>query len=342
MKLGVLLLDDRGRPRFADRRASVLLGASGAGELEEAWPQLEPPLEAILSRAREHPGEPVAGTLSPPAASGGRGASLAAEVVAVGPGQGFVLLLRDRSPEDPLERDLRQASRSRAIAGFLPGLAHEVRAPLNSMALNLELLKRSVAAADDDEPLAERRQRYAEIVEAEVQRLHERLERLLRAALPSREEGETTDLAALVEEVAQVAAPGARKARIELEVERPEGPLVVTAPRRELAQAILQVVANATEAVEKAGGGRLALRLTAEASGAKLSVNDTGAGMPRELRDRAFDLHVAGEGRGPGTGLYVARSIVELYGGRLSVARSTAGGTEVILELPRTDREPTP
>lgn len=109
----------------------------------------------------------------------------------------------------------------------------------------------------------------------------------------------------------------------------------VRADRLLLEQAVVNLLLNAIRAAS-AGGGRVALSACdGPDDRVRISVRDTGTGIPPAIRERLFEPFVTGnaESGGHGLGLYVVRQVVEHYGGRVEV-ESTAAGTRIDLDLP--------
>src|SRR5262249_9223061 len=91
-----------------------------------------------------------------------------------------------------------------------------------------------------------------------------------------------------------------------------------------------------------AGEGKktLRIRIAAVENGARLTIEDSGPGIPDAIADRLFQPFVTsrprdGKRKGTGLGLAIARSIVERHHGKLSAAKSTLGGAELEVIVPR-------
>ncbi|HXG03817.1 MAG TPA: response regulator [Candidatus Binatia bacterium] len=107
---------------------------------------------------------------------------------------------------------------------------------------------------------------------------------------------------------------------------------------RELRKAFLNLILNALEAME--GRGRLSVTTTyAPDAGITVAIDDTGPGMTEEILSRAFDLFFTTKPDGTGLGMAIARSVIDLHGGELSVQSSPGRGTRVRVRLPVTPPE---
>lgn len=246
---------------------------------------------------------------------------------------GFLVQARDRDLLESIELDLRMAAQLRALNRLYRGVAHDLRAPLNAMVLNLELLRRSLdPAAPPREGIGERQQRWVGIIEQELQRLRRALDILLAQTAPPSEKPERFDLRGVIEEIAELLYPQARQQKVELATELPEQSVGVVTHRDQIKQAVLNLAINGLEAMSE--GGTLRLSLVSEGATATMRVADTGPGIPPELRDRIFDMHFTTKQSGTGIGLYVARSIFEAQGGTVRTESTGPAGTTFQLTLP--------
>lgn len=236
-------------------------------------------------------------------------------------------------PESDAEleaRVFRLASHMRALSGLFHGLVHDLKSPINSLVVNLELLKASIS----DTPDLERQKRYVRILDEELVRLNRSVERLLPAAGPPSEERARFDLRDLVERISELLATTARHQSVKYELVLPdEGRKVpVDGHPDHVKQAFLALAINALEAMPE--GGRLEVRLTAENDDAVLSVSDSGEGVPAEIADRMYDPYVSTKKRHEGIGLYVARAVVESTNGSIRHDALPGGGSRFTLTFP--------
>ncbi|NUW33826.1 hypothetical protein HTZ77_20660 [Nonomuraea sp. SMC257] len=143
-----------------------------------------------------------------------------------------------------------------------------------------------------------------------------------------------TDLNAVVEETARLVRP-ALGGEVELDTRLSEGLPAVGIDRAALENALLNVLVNALAAMPD--GGRLTIE-TAPPEGderVRLTVRDTGHGMPAEVAEHAFEPFFTTRERGTGLGLCSARGAVEEAGGRTTLASRPGRGTSVHMHLPR-------
>jgi signal transduction histidine kinase len=196
----------------------------------------------------------------------------------------------------------------RALAAFAPGYFHDLKGPLNTIVLRLELLRVAPAGEAADE----KRRASVAAIEEQVRRLDRMLQTWLTHTAPIAAP-DACDLRGLVQDATALAAPAARKARVELTVVLPDGAVPVRAARHVLAIAVLDLLRHGLQSY--AEGGALTLELTTAGSTARLS-----------LRGGAFDA----------TATALAARIVDGVGGACALVNDPLG-TAVVLTFPITD-----
>lgn len=222
-----------------------------------------------------------------------------------------------------------QSEKMAVLGTFASGLAHEVRNPLNSIALQLSLLERRTARIDPE--VATRTNELVSIIREEVRRLDGLVGDFLLFARSSQVRHQPTDLRALADEVVRLLAPEATAAGIELVHEPGDG----DPPRPEIdseriKQVLINLVRNGIEALHAGGSVRVA---DAEVDGiAWLHVRDDGPGLPSDLD--VFQLFVTSKPGGTGLGLPIAQQIVHEHGGEISAESSPGRGTTFSVRLP--------
>jgi signal transduction histidine kinase len=232
---------------------------------------------------------------------------------------------------DPLGAE---ASRLRAqyteISQLAGGLAHEIRNPLSTLQLNLQLL-----AEDLQNPETARERRALQRVERlhhEVQRLHGILENFLRFARIQALDLRPGDLNEVVEEIRDFYEPVAATKSIVIRTQ-----LAADLPRVGLEpdlfkQAVFNLVLNAEHAMPS--GGELILTTRREGDAVVLDVTDTGVGMTDEVLSRIFDAFFSTRPAGSGLGLPTTRKIVEEHGGTIHVQSEPGKGSRFTIRLP--------
>ncbi|MBQ0942946.1 two-component sensor histidine kinase [Ideonella sp. 4Y16] len=213
---------------------------------------------------------------------------------------------------------------------FLADAAHELRSPLTALKLQLQALQRST----DEVARAQAQAALGEGI-ARAQRLVEQLLQLARSEADPGSAHQPVDLAALAREVIAAQWPLVQAKGQQLALEGDEAPCVVPGERTALYALLRNLVDNASRYTPP--GGRLCVRLAPEPGGVRLSVDDSGPGIPPAERARAFDRfwrRDSGAADGSGLGLAIVQSVARRHGAEPELGTSPEGGLRVSLRLP--------
>jgi len=224
------------------------------------------------------------------------------------------------------------------IARLAGGLAHEIKNPLSTIRLNMELLAEDLAQSDA--PRDRRAMKKIDVVQRECQRLQDLLDDFLNFAKIRRLDLVPSDLNEQVRQVLDFFRPKAREENIEL-VEYLTGDLpTVLLDRKAFHGAILNLVINAEQAMLPKGG-QLVVRTCVVPDGVALDLIDTGCGMDEKTRGQIFEAFFSTRRGGSGLGLPTARKIVEAHGGQITCQSEPGRGTQFTIKLPTPARLPT-
>jgi signal transduction histidine kinase len=329
---GLLLLDEDGGLSLVNQRGLDLFGR-GEDELKAAWPRLRRRIEEQRSAEVWETAESAVEVVLPVGGDGGgEERDFLLEIVAVDRDdcRGHMVQVRDLGEVRRAEQDLLLASQMHSISALYRSIAHDLRAPLNAMVVNLELLGDSVEPGTPQRPgTDERRQRYVRVLKEEMARLNRQLQAFLAQTSPAVDGVRRFDLVPLLREMELFVEPQAAKQKTELVFDLPEEAVEIEGSADQLRQAVLSLVVNSLEAVERDGSVEVGLR--PERGHALLWVADDGPGVPAEIAERLFALHVSSKPGGSGIGLHVARTVVERHGGRLRLAPAETDGGDAPL-----------
>ena len=210
------------------------------------------------------------------------------------------------------------------------GLAHEIKNPLSTINVNLQLLAEDLARHDDEQH--RRWLRRLTSVQEETHRLRGILDDFLRFAGKYELNLQRVDLRRMVEELTDFFAPQAEAAKVILRTALPEAATHCLLDEKLIKQAVLNLMINAVEAMPE--GGELLVKVAANRSQALLEIIDTGPGIPPEKLPKIFEVYYSTKKGGTGLGLPTTRRIVREHNGTIRVESEPGKGTRFIITLP--------
>jgi len=216
-----------------------------------------------------------------------------------------------------------------AVAG---GLVHEIRNPLSTLRLNLQLMEEEWDGSS--EPRVKATRERIETLKREVSRLEDILNDFLRYAGIRKLDFAEADLNRVIEETVTFFAPECARARVDLAF-YPDSRLPLMRLDERLAkQALMNLLLNAVQAMEGRAGSQLIVRTRLAGDHVRIDVIDNGPGIPEEIRERVWDVYFSSKREGSGLGLPTARRIVEEHGGTLVFHTDAEKGTDFAITLP--------
>ncbi|MFP2927952.1 ATP-binding protein [Pyxidicoccus sp. 3LG] len=229
---------------------------------------------------------------------------------------------------------LMRAEQLAAVGRISAQIVHEVRNPLSSIGLNVELLqdgleRASFASEDDSGEVRE----LLSAVTREVDRLADVTEQYLRMARPPRPDLDPQDVTAVLDGVLDFTREELERAGVEVVRDFAQDTPPVLADEGQLRQVFLNLLRNSREAMP--GGGRLTVATRPTDGVVEVTVKDTGQGMTEEVRRHLFEPFFTTKEGGTGLGLAVSQQILQAHGGSLSCQSIPGQGTAFVLRLPR-------
>jgi two-component system NtrC family sensor kinase len=218
-----------------------------------------------------------------------------------------------------------------AIGKMAAHVTHEIRNPLSSIGLNIELLEEELATRATDETPAEPAA-LLKAIAREVERLEHLSEEYLRLARLPSPRMEAEDIAGVAREVVEFSRAEIERAECTVRLDVAESLPPVLFDEAQIRQALLNLLRNAREAMP--GGGAIEVIVRAEGMSVVVRVEDRGGGIPDEIRARVFDPFFSTKGEGTGLGLAITRQIVAAHGGSVTAEPRDGGGTSFRVALP--------
>ncbi len=324
LQVGVVVAGPDLEVDYVSTRALELAGCADEGAFRAAWQAVRPALRRALDgapsgadgrrtlRLEPSPGRAVQAELHPLADAA----------------EDHLILLSDPRAIEALEVEARLERQLEGLGRVHRMLAHELRAPLSAMMINVDVLHERFS---EDGSADETTRRHVDVVREELQRLNRSLTGILTQTVPT-SPPERFDLTGSLADLVALLTPQASRQGVEVETRLPDEPLPMRGYPHRLRQAFLNVAVNALEAMPN--GGRLTVEARREGKRATVALRDTGPGIAPEALPRLYDAEFSTKDGGSGIGLHVARALVELHGGEIEIESALGRGTDVRVIVP--------
>jgi PAS domain S-box-containing protein len=332
LESGVALLDGQGVVRYANDALRTICGRDQrelvGRPLREALPALKGEIDwehAALNAIRRGRTVRLARFVLPGA---GRVLDCALAPIRLGGSDQALLTVADVSEAVQLEERLLRQARTQAIANLGDSVAHEIRNPLNSIHMNVQLLREGLNAQELDR---ERLDRTAGTVQREIKRLDGVVRDFVQFSRPPALRLDRGSLNHVVRAALDALDAQIREKRIrvrtDLQSARP-----VNMDRDRIQRAVYNVLLNAVQVLPD--GGEITCRSRDEERNCVLEVSDNGPGLDPAKSANIFNLFYTTKPGGTGLGLPIANRIVEEHGGRMAVASAPGEGATFAFFLP--------
>jgi signal transduction histidine kinase len=236
------------------------------------------------------------------------------------------------------QKKLRSVERLAAMSRFAMLVSHEIRNPLNSMNINLKILKHEI---ENPQANIAKIHKYYDIILSEIQRMDNLVNNFLTISRPPRFDFLPHDLHEILDEVLLMYSIHAEQQNIQIFKQYSEKQILANVDRDQLKQVFHNVIINALQAMPNGG------ILTVKTSGKKIKKNlkqivytlriefiDNGMGIPKDKVKEIFEFYYTSKKSGTGLGLSIARQIVEGHFGSIYARSSEGKGTRLVINLP--------
>jgi signal transduction histidine kinase len=214
------------------------------------------------------------------------------------------------------------------------GLAHEVRSPLNSIHLNVELLERSGCHPESQDEEKKFNKRISRI-KGEVDNLQKILTEFLQFARPPGVKRLATDVKDFLYDVVEFIDPELSESSVKVKFEIGEHDYPVLIDRRQMEQVLQNLIFNARDAMLE--GGTIKIKTDEDLHQIHIQLEDDGPGIELDEQERVFDAFFTTKEHGTGLGLGICRRIVSEHQGTLLLESPIrqGQGTRFIISLPK-------
>jgi PAS domain S-box-containing protein len=243
---------------------------------------------------------------------------------------GTLVHIEDITDKRKKETQLRRAESLAALTTLAAGVAHEIKNPLGSISIHVQLLKKALRSNSKAEK--SRISHHLDIVEEEIDRLNKIVVDFLFAVRPMDINLISEDPGQLLTELADFVQYEAEKLGITIDLDvKPDLPRVLM-DRKYLKQALLNLLKNAMAAMPN--GGTLGIKAENDENELKLSISDTGIGIPDDQQTKIFEPYFTTKENGTGLGLTITFKIVKEHSGDISVVSKPGKGSVFTIHLP--------
>jgi signal transduction histidine kinase/putative methionine-R-sulfoxide reductase with GAF domain len=224
------------------------------------------------------------------------------------------------------EAQLIRSEKLAALGQLSAGIAHEIRNPLTSINILIHSLTENPSTEHS-------RWEDLRVIEEEILRINEIVDRFLRFAKPASPLFEETNLIPIIEEILQLLRPQIERGKILVKKNFDPFPLI-TVDKEQIKQVILNLLMNAIQAMPAGGELSLSGRFSKDGDWVELIIQDSGIGIPEEDLKRLFDPFFTTKEGGIGLGLSIAHRIIDQHHGKIEVESTPAKGTLFTISLP--------
>jgi len=255
--------------------------------------------------------------------------------LAINGDRGQIVTLVDATEAAESERTLRRSESLAAVGQATTQVAHEIRNPLGSIRLGVSMLRDSV---NDEDAL-----NTIELVERGIKHLNKLVVDVTQFSRQKELERSTVDLHESIERSLDLVSEKFQEKNTTIEKSFTGSTIVGQWDAYQLRQVFVNVIANAVDASEEGSPVRISTDLVASGADgdgqagklyARVVIKDSGKGMDKVTRDRIFEPFFSTKKRGTGLGLAIVKQIVELHGGKISVASEPGEGSQFSIDLP--------
>ena len=259
---------------------------------------------------------------------------------------GSLIFIEDITEKRSREARLRQAENLASLTTVAAGVAHEIKNPLGSISIHLQLMQKLIdkkkdgalhAADSSADSLDAHLKKYIGVLNEEVDKLNKIVVDFLFAVRPMTMDLREGNINTLLSEIIDFVRPELEQSQIHCVLEFDENVPPVFMDERYMKRALINLINNAQAAME--GGGTLTLATSFVDNELRISINDTGTGMSPEILSKIFEPYYTTKDNGTGLGLTIVYKVIKEHRGEISVASEKGRGCSFTITLPVIQKE---
>ncbi len=244
--------------------------------------------------------------------------------------RGVILIIENRTEIVRTKRLLNQSERLATIGRMAAQLTHQIKNPLSTISLNLEFIRDDLRENRVDN---EHYQKKLNLIQSEIENLVKLSDEYLRFAKISDSRIEDIDINNLIKGITDLYELECTSKNIKMVNNLYKGELIVKGDYNQLKQAVVNILINAIESVDK--GGEIHIKTENSDGFAKIYISDNGKGIDEAIIQHIFDPFYTTKEKGAGLGLSIAAKIIEESGGRINCKNNPEGGVTFSILIPK-------
>ena len=242
---------------------------------------------------------------------------------------GFIMIIDDITERKKYEERLMRQEKLASLGQLVAGVAHEINTPLTGIRSYSQLLKERLPRLEKQQ-----QQAYLDKIIKQVDRCSRIIDELLSFARRKKANKIYFNINGLVKGLTSIAKTLVKGKNIQLQLDLPANDVVVFADKGKIEQVLLNLMVNSKDAID--GSGRILLKVEDQHNKVRITVRDTGKGIPDEDIGRIFEpFFTTKHGTGTGLGLSLSYGIIKEHNGEIKVSSKPGKGTSFYITLPK-------
>ncbi|MFH1297572.1 MAG: ATP-binding protein [Bacteroidota bacterium] len=246
------------------------------------------------------------------------------------------MIYRINQAHEDLRRNqqlLEKSSKLAAVGRIAPAIAHEIRNPLAAIKMLIYSMK-------EEEEMNEEKAYDLKVILGEISRVENFLQSFLQYARPVEPQLKEIEVRSVIREMIHVMIPRMKQHRIELLESHQTDQIFLQSDTDQLKQVLMNLLLNAIEAMDEGGILTVSTEVVREklkqepVDWLRITISDTGSGIPAEVKELLFDPFVKGKPSGTGLGLSISQRIIELHHGWIGASNNPDKGATFTIHLP--------